>query len=141
MHGELMEFNSHLQTILRKKDLAIRRLREELVDLRGPLAAPLLNEDNTTSGFDDESWDIVDSGNSYDGGGRGSPSRRHIHLTHNERVLINIWIPSAFLTGANTDLHHVYQASQYSIMSTFHFPQTNSRSKGFAIKVMMLETH
>lgn len=110
MHGELMEFNSHLQSSLRRRDLVIRRLREELVDLRGPLAAPLVvggeGGGGTGGGFDDESWDIVDSGTSYDG---LSSTPRQIQLTHNERVLINIWIPSAFLTGANTDLHHVYQ--------------------------------
>lgn len=125
MHGELMEFNAHLQTSLRKRDLVIRRLREELVDLRGPLSAPLLGGPGDDTGFDDGSWDIVDSASANSteeslGGnsgllGIGSPlssaggQRRQIHLTHNERVLINIWIPSAFLTGANTDLHHVYQ--------------------------------
>ncbi len=114
-----MEFNAHLQTSLRKRDLAIRRLKEELVDLRGPLSAPLLGGGGDDTGFDDGSWDIVDSTNSAhsndslvgSGGllGLGTPPRRQIHLTHNARVLINIWIPSAFLTGATTDLHHVYQ--------------------------------
>lgn len=124
MHGELMEFNAHLQTSLRRRDVAIRRLKEELVDLRGPLSGPFLDTD-TGGGqeLDDGSWDIVDSSSAHSGDLGGSTGsgvgsgalltlghpRRQIHLTHNERVLINIWIPSAFLTGANTDLHHVYQ--------------------------------
>ena len=37
MHGELLEFNEHLQKIIQGKDAVIRRLREELVDVRGPL--------------------------------------------------------------------------------------------------------
>ena len=37
MHGELLEFNEHLQKTLQAKDAIIRRLREELIDVRGPL--------------------------------------------------------------------------------------------------------
>ena len=37
MHGELLEFNEHLQKTLQAKDAIIRRLRDELVDVRGPL--------------------------------------------------------------------------------------------------------
>ena len=37
MHGELLEFNEHLQKVLQAKDAVIRRLREELIDVRGPL--------------------------------------------------------------------------------------------------------
>ena len=36
MHGELLEFNTHLQLMLKAKDLEIQRLREELEELRGP---------------------------------------------------------------------------------------------------------
>src|SRR5271154_1939234 len=61
MHGELMEFNSHLQKSLQRKDYAIRRLREELVDLRGPLAAPLTNAGEED---DPETWDLADDMNS-----------------------------------------------------------------------------
>ncbi len=42
MHGELIEFNEHLQKVLQAKDAAMRRMREELVELRGPLP----NEDD-----------------------------------------------------------------------------------------------
>jgi len=105
MHGELMEFNAHLQKSLRKRDTLIRRLREELIDLRGPLAAPLITGDEEG---DDESWDIVDS-SSTDSRSRNNTVRRIAAGLGNERVLINIWIPSAFLTGAANDLHHVYQ--------------------------------
>ena len=41
MHGELLEFNEHLQKIIQGKDAVIRRLREELVDVRGPLPGNL----------------------------------------------------------------------------------------------------
>ena len=37
MHGELLEFNEHLQKLIHAKDNVIRRLREELIDVRGPL--------------------------------------------------------------------------------------------------------
>lgn len=108
MHGELMEFNSHLQRSIQRKDAAIKRLKEELVDLRGPLATPLVpggEEDD-----DDDSWDIVESFSSdHHGAGRSASGRRVASTHSNERVLINIWIPSAFLTGATNDLHHVYQ--------------------------------
>ena len=41
MHGELLEFNEHLQKIIQGKDAVIRRLKEELVDVRGPLPGNL----------------------------------------------------------------------------------------------------
>lgn len=114
MHGELMEFNSHLQRSIQRKDTVIKRLKEELVDLRGPLASPLGGEDDD----DDDSWDIVESFASDTTAAGGRPqvgSRRRIGSSHsNERVLINIWIPSAFLTGATNDLHHVYQVLHLS---------------------------
>ena len=37
MHGELMEFNDYLTRQLKAKDSLIKVLRDELVDLRGPL--------------------------------------------------------------------------------------------------------
>lgn len=37
MHGELMEFNERLHRLLSQKEQTVRRLREELVDLRGPV--------------------------------------------------------------------------------------------------------
>ena len=66
------------------------RLRDELVDLRGPLP-DTLEEDQ-----DDETLSIIsDSNESNAGGGR---------------TLINIWIPSVFLSGSGSGgTHHVYQ--------------------------------
>ena len=55
MHGELLEFNEHLQKVLHSKDNRIRKLRLDLVDLRGPLPA---EESGIQSGHinnDDES--------------------------------------------------------------------------------------
>jgi sorting nexin-29 len=110
MHGELMEFNAHLQKCLRKRDMLIRRLREELVDLRGPLAAaPIVRGDEDEQDQEYESWDIVDSMSSADSQSRSTTARRIASGFGNERILINIWIPSAFLTGSANDLHHVYQ--------------------------------
>merc|ERR1711971_1188319 len=51
MHGELLEFNEHLQKVLQSKDSLIRRLRLDLVDLRGPLPVEETgeNDDNIRS--------------------------------------------------------------------------------------------
>ncbi len=47
MHGELIELNERLQKMLNIREHQLRRLREELVNLRGPvmfwLLASLLN--------------------------------------------------------------------------------------------------
>ncbi|KAJ9595507.1 hypothetical protein L9F63_013272, partial [Diploptera punctata] len=88
MHGELMEFNDRLHRLLQQKDVALRRLREELVDLRGPLPDDVATSDDdlsVTSDYDTSS------------------------LCAAARALVNIWIPSAFLTGGSSDVHHVYQ--------------------------------
>ncbi|PSN44498.1 hypothetical protein C0J52_09063 [Blattella germanica] len=88
MHGELMEFNDRLHRLLQQKDAALRRLREELVDLRGPLPDDVATSDDdlsVTSDYDTSS------------------------LCAAARALVNIWIPSAFLTGGSSDVHHVYQ--------------------------------
>lgn len=37
MHGELMEFNSRLHSIINYKTIQIERLKSELVELRGPV--------------------------------------------------------------------------------------------------------
>lgn len=38
MHGELVEFNDRLHRVILQKDSVIKRLREELVELRGPVS-------------------------------------------------------------------------------------------------------
>lgn len=38
MHGELVEFNEHLYRVIQQKDSIIGRLRDELVELRGPVS-------------------------------------------------------------------------------------------------------
>ncbi|GFY50133.1 sorting nexin-29 [Trichonephila inaurata madagascariensis] len=88
MHGELMEFNERLHRLLLQRETVIRRLKEELVDLRGPLP-----DDNQTS---DDDMSITSD---YDASSQ----------TATLRPLINVWIPSAFLTGKTADVHHVYQ--------------------------------
>ncbi|XP_066997914.2 sorting nexin-29 isoform X2 [Anabrus simplex] len=88
MHGELMEFNDRLHRLLQVKDSVIRRLREELVDLRGPLPDDVATSDDDISVTSD-----------YDNSSSCAAAR----------ALINIWIPSAFLTGGSSDVHHVYQ--------------------------------
>jgi len=125
MHGELLEFNEMLQKTVQTKDQLIQRLRTELVCLRGPLPD------------DQESWE-----NSSISGSDVSS------FTGNARILVNIWIPSVFLTGTGSSKHHLYQVyiriqdtewnvyrrynqfldlhqqnkKQDPIMSTFQFP-------------------
>jgi sorting nexin-29 len=89
MHGELLEFNENLQRTVQGKESMISRLREELISLRGP--------------FPDEEDRILDDNSSIcssfaDSGSIGTA-----------RVLVNIWIPSVFLTGSGSSRHHVYQ--------------------------------
>jgi sorting nexin-29 len=38
MHGELMEFNENLQKQLLARDALVRRMQQELTDLRGPVS-------------------------------------------------------------------------------------------------------
>jgi hypothetical protein len=84
MHGELMEFNSHLQCSLKAAERFADRLRTELVHLRGPLPSDYAanNEDNS-------------------------------HLcslaSSAESPWIHVWIPSTFLVQGTVDSHHVYQ--------------------------------
>ncbi|KAI1896035.1 hypothetical protein AGOR_G00090650 [Albula goreensis] len=82
MHGELIEFNERLYRSLMAKDHLITQMRQELIDLRGPVPGDL----SQTS--DD-------------------PSLSDFETAH--RALINVWIPSVFLRGRAANAYHVYQ--------------------------------
>ncbi|XP_052779729.1 sorting nexin-29-like [Mya arenaria] len=84
MHGELMEFNELLHRQLNLREHMLKRLQNELIDLRGPLP----NDINFTD-------DLL---------ALGAES-----LKMQQTTLINVWIPSAFLRGKTSDTHHVYQ--------------------------------
>lgn len=88
MHGELMEFNERLHRLLLFRECTIRRLREELTDLRGPLP-----DENQTS---DDDLSVTSD---YDASSQSASLR----------PLINLWIPSAFLAGHQSHAFHVYQ--------------------------------
>lgn len=83
MHGELMEFNSHLQRRLQSAERFADRLRTELIHLRGPLPSDYLT--------------------------CGDDSLRQSNLALSESPWIHIWIPSTFLVQGTVDSHHVYQ--------------------------------
>uniref|UniRef100_A0A8C6PE89 Sorting nexin 29 n=1 Tax=Nothobranchius furzeri TaxID=105023 RepID=A0A8C6PE89_NOTFU len=82
MHGELIEFNERLYRSLMAKDHLIVQMRQELIDLRGPVPGDLsqTSEDPSLSDFE---------------------------TAH--RALINVWIPSVFLQGRAANAYHVYQ--------------------------------
>ncbi|XP_068610992.1 sorting nexin-29 [Brachionichthys hirsutus] len=82
MHGELIEFNERLYCSLMAKDHLIVQMRQELIDLRGPVPGDL----SQTS--DD-------------------PNLSDFETAH--RALINVWIPSVFLQGRAANAYHVYQ--------------------------------
>ncbi|MGH0129647.1 UNVERIFIED_CONTAM: hypothetical protein FKN15_048352 [Acipenser sinensis] len=82
MHGELIEFNERLYRTLMAKDHLVAQMRQELIDLRGPVPGDL----SQTS--DD-------------------PSLSDFETAH--RALINVWIPSVFMRGRASNAYHVYQ--------------------------------
>ena len=101
MHGELIEFNEHLQKNVQVKDAIIARMREELIDLRGPL--PNDNEAGSNQGSDyNEGGEGGDSVSLLSSNFLAAPSSTRVSLLH-------IWIPSVFLSGCGTKTHHVYQ--------------------------------
>ncbi|XP_067931855.1 sorting nexin-29-like [Watersipora subatra] len=125
MHGELMEFNEHLQKQLLQKEASIRKLTGELTELRGPLPSDINN-------FLQDSYGVTNSSE--------------------WRPLINVWIPTVFLKGSSSTAHHVYQVflrikddewnvyrryselhtfyrkikKSYPLISTFEFPRKKS---------------
>ncbi|KAM4697780.1 LOW QUALITY PROTEIN: sorting nexin-29 [Rhinophrynus dorsalis] len=82
MHGELIEFNERLHRTLIAKEVLVSQMRQELIDLRGPVPGDLsqTSEDQSLSDFE---------------------------ISH--RALINVWIPSVFLRGKSANAFHVYQ--------------------------------
>ncbi|XP_069839808.1 sorting nexin-29 isoform X2 [Dendropsophus ebraccatus] len=82
MHGELIEFNERLHRTLIAKEALVSQMRQELIDLRGPVPGDLsqTSEDQSLSDFE---------------------------ISH--RALVNVWIPSVFLRGKSTHAFHVYQ--------------------------------
>ncbi|XP_054991550.1 sorting nexin-29 isoform X2 [Sorex araneus] len=82
MHGELMEFSERLHRALLAKEALVAQMRQELIDLRGPVPGDLsqTSEDQSLSDFE-----------------------------ISNRALINVWIPSVFLRGKAANAFHVYQ--------------------------------
>ncbi|XP_026560021.1 sorting nexin-29 [Pseudonaja textilis] len=82
MHGELIEFNERLHRALMAKEALVTQMRQELIDLRGPVPGDLsqTSEDQSLSDFE-----------------------------ISNRALINVWIPSVFLRGKAANAFHVYQ--------------------------------
>ncbi|XP_062444522.1 sorting nexin-29 isoform X2 [Rhea pennata] len=82
MHGELIEFNERLHRALMAKEALVYQMRQELIDLRGPVPGDLsqTSEDQSLSDFE-----------------------------ISNRALINVWIPSVFLRGKAANAFHVYQ--------------------------------
>ncbi|XP_074136688.1 sorting nexin-29 isoform X2 [Sminthopsis crassicaudata] len=87
MHGELIEFNERLHRALIAKEALVSQMRQELIDLRGPVPGDLsqTSEDQSLSDFE-----------------------------ISNRALINVWIPSVFLRGKAANAFHVYQDFNYS---------------------------
>uniref|UniRef100_A0A8C5ZYP5 Sorting nexin 29 n=1 Tax=Marmota marmota marmota TaxID=9994 RepID=A0A8C5ZYP5_MARMA len=82
MHGELIEFNERLHRALVAKEALVSQMRQELIDLRGPVPGDLSQTSEDQSLLDFEI---------------------------SNRALINVWIPSVFLRGKAANAFHVYQ--------------------------------
>ncbi|RDD39862.1 Sorting nexin-29 [Trichoplax sp. H2] len=82
MCGELLEFNEMLQRQIQRKDISIHRMKEELINLRGPMPLSQESED---------------------------PELQELEVKSVTRPLVNIWIPSAFLRKLGSETYYVYQ--------------------------------
>ncbi|XP_065659238.1 sorting nexin-29 isoform X6 [Hydra vulgaris] len=83
LHGELMEFQEHLQKQLISQDNQISRMKQELVSLRGPLPIDLLPSSTSAYLFIKNYF---------------TPNR-----------LVSILVPSVFLKRKGTESHYLYQ--------------------------------
>uniref|UniRef100_G1MQG8 PX domain-containing protein n=1 Tax=Meleagris gallopavo TaxID=9103 RepID=G1MQG8_MELGA len=137
MHGELIEFNERLHRALMAKEALVSQMRQELIDLRGPVPGDLsqTSEDQSLSDFE-----------------------------ISNRALINVWIPSVFLRGKAANAFHVYQVyirikddewnvyrryaefrslhhklqSKYHQVRTFNFPPKKAIGNKVSEKVTLL---
>ncbi|KAI1296678.1 Sorting nexin-29 [Halotydeus destructor] len=90
MHGELVEFNDRLHRVIQQKEAIIKKLREELIELRGPFPDNRVPDDDTIS--------------------IASDLCSLVSTTSVTRPLISVWIPTAFMVGQpKSSSHHVYQ--------------------------------
>ena len=89
------------------KEAALIRLREELVRVRGPL--PEDGEDTASLSSQDTARSLTCFHLRFSTQGSGSLGAR---------VLVNIWIPSVFITGSGASKHHVYQVFKIPHSST-----------------------
>ncbi|XP_032227996.1 sorting nexin-29 [Nematostella vectensis] len=87
MHGELMEFNQRVQKQTAYWQHQTRRMREELINLRGPLPEDCCSAD-VDANLEDFDPAIVAA---------------------NSRPLISVWIPSVFMRGKGSSGVHLYQ--------------------------------
>uniref|UniRef100_A0A8C0GYY8 Sorting nexin 29 n=1 Tax=Chelonoidis abingdonii TaxID=106734 RepID=A0A8C0GYY8_CHEAB len=83
MHGELIEFNERLHRALMAKEALVSQMRQELIDLRGPVSVFVYFTACLFSNFQ--------------------------NIPQSNRALINVWIPSVFLRGKAANAFHVYQ--------------------------------
>ncbi|XP_075220784.1 sorting nexin-29 isoform X2 [Lycorma delicatula] len=111
MHGELMELNDRLQRSLFNKEGMIRRLREELEALRGPL--PIDSDDDDLGPTLVSLWipSVFLSGQ--------SPHTHHVYQVH-IRICDDEWnIYRRYTQFYNL---HKQLKKQYSVITTFQFP-------------------
>ena len=133
MHGELMEFNSRLHSIINYKTIQIERLKSELVELRGPVSLfikgkimlsekegfyllislnSLINESfNWVFWFVKKLPPDLALNNQMDDTST-LESVDSLSVSNLNTALISIWIPSAFLRSeSKSGSHHVYQVT------------------------------
>uniref|UniRef100_A0A8C2EG90 Tumor necrosis factor receptor superfamily member 17-like n=1 Tax=Cyprinus carpio TaxID=7962 RepID=A0A8C2EG90_CYPCA len=103
MHGELIEFNERLYRSLMAKDNLIGQMRQELIDLRGPVPGDLsqTSDDPSLSDFETESLLRIKS---------------MVYI----RILDNEW--NVYRRYAEFRALHNYLRPQFPQVDTFNFP-------------------